>query len=174
MASLTRGNRTRCTHPCRSPTRPRRCPLAGVSSGSRRAGQSATRGATRSSAASRGKRSSSPKRRTRVCRPAACATASGVTRARRRPGWVKTSKSSLRRSRSVTGRRKLRSTWGRVASMSWSYRTPDGQAVTQAMQPRQASKWATISPDIALRSSRPAPISTILPRGESISSFHNR
>ena len=32
----------------------------------------------------------------------------------------------------------------RVASMSRSYCTPDGQAVTQAMQPRQASKCPTI------------------------------
>ena len=28
----------------------------------------------------------------------------------------------------------------RAASMSWSYCTPDGQAVMQAMQPRQRSK----------------------------------
>ena len=31
----------------------------------------------------------------------------------------------------------------RAASMSWSYCTPDGQAVMHAMQPRQRSKcWA--------------------------------
>ena len=39
-----------------------------------------------------------------------------------------------------SGRRCRRSTCARVASISLSYCTPDGQAVTQAMQPRQASK----------------------------------
>ena len=33
----------------------------------------------------------------------------------------------------------LRSTWPRVSSMSLLYWTPEGQAVMQAMQPRQLS-----------------------------------
>ncbi len=34
-----------------------------------------------------------------------------------------------------------RSICWRVASISFSYCTPEGQAVTQAMQPRQRSMW---------------------------------
>ena len=41
------------------------------------------------------------------------------------------------------------------------------------MQPRQLSKCPTIVSDSSEPSSRPAPISTIRPRGESISSFHS-
>ena len=67
----------------------------------------------------------------------------------------------------------LRSTWARVSSISLSYWTPDGQAVTQAMQPRHWSMWVTSSAEISLPSSSPARISTIRPRGESISSFQS-
>ncbi len=69
---------------------------------------------------------------------------------------------------------KLRSTWrsscGRVLSMSRSYWTPDGHAVTHAMQPRQRSKCVTISGEISAPSSWPMRIRRIRPRGESISS----
>ena len=41
------------------------------------------------------------------------------------------------------GRSTLRSICARVSSISLSYCTPDGQAVTQAMQPRQLSMWST-------------------------------
>ncbi len=40
----------------------------------------------------------------------------------------------------------VRSIWGRVASINLSYCTPDGQAVTQAMQPRQAVEVAAHLP----------------------------
>ena len=36
----------------------------------------------------------------------------------------------------------------RAASMSWSYCTPEGQAVMQAMQPRQRSKCSAAEADI--------------------------
>jgi len=53
--------------------------------------------------------------------------------------------------------------------MSRSYCTPDGQAVTQAMQPRQRSRWVTSESVISLSSSWPVRMSTMRPRGESIS-----
>ena len=71
--------------------------------------------------------------------------------------------------RSASGRSKLRSTCARASSISLSYWTPDGQAVTHAMQPRQRSRCSTSGGE----SSPPrAPrfISTMRPRGESISS----
>jgi len=60
----------------------------------------------------------------------------------------------------------------RAASMSWSYCTPDGHAVMQAMQPRQRSKCSAA---VAV-SSAPSRIwftREIRPRGESISSAHS-
>ena len=45
----------------------------------------------------------------------------------------------------------LRSTCARVSSISLSYCTPDGQAVTQAMQPRQLSMCSTSGADSSLR-----------------------
>ena len=56
---------------------------------------------------------------------------------RRRVGWGKVAKSSLRKSESWVVRGMLRSTCERESSMSLSYCTPEGQAVMQAMQPRQ-------------------------------------
>ena len=76
-------------------------------------------------------------------------------------------------SRSRSGRRQLRSSWARVSSISLSYCTPDGQAVTQAMQPRQLSMCSTSGAESSLPSSRPVLISTMRPRGESISSPHS-
>ena len=60
----------------------------------------------------------------------------------------------------------------RAASMIWSYCTPDGHAVTHAMQPRHRSKCS------AAASVSGAPSSSwltrwIRPRGESISSPHS-
>src|SRR6187549_2109478 len=76
-----------------------------------------------------------------------------------------------RRARSAGERVWLRSTWALVASISLSYWTPDGQAGTQAMQPRQRSKCSTIESDSGSPLS-PWLISWIRPRGESISSPH--
>ena len=77
-----------------------------------------------------------------------------------------------RSARSGSERVWFRSTWWRVASMSLSYCTPEGHAVTQAMHPRQASQCCTIvslsgSPD------RPCFMRSMRPRGESISSPHS-
>ena len=75
-----------------------------------------------------------------------CAHSSGAS-ARSRPGWVKSAKISRRYARSRRGRGALRSICGRARSISWSYFTPDGQAVTHAMQPRQRSRCTRISSD---------------------------
>ena len=96
------------------------------------------------------------------------------TSARSRPGWVKSSKIAFRYARSCHERASERSICGRTRSISLSYCTPDGQAVTHAMQPRQRSKWVTISGEISSPSSCPTFISTIRPRGESISSSKTR
>ena len=86
-----------------------------------------------------------------------------------------------RRSRGGTGSRSPRPREARArpaaarASMSWSYFTPDGHAVTHAMQPRQLSRCAD-QLGRAARSRRPptpSDISTMRPRGESISSPHS-
>ena len=84
------------------------------------------------------------------------------------------SKIARRQARSASGRSAWRSSCGRVCSISLSYWTPDGQAVTHAMQPRQRSKCVTISSETSAASSWPTRISTIRPRGESISSSKTR
>jgi hypothetical protein len=70
----------------------------------------------------------------------------------------------------------------RAAPMSRSYCTPDGQAGTQAMQPRQRSRWvaaawpATVPPGTVSPADAPSRIWVIRwirPRGESISSPHS-
>ena len=57
--------------------------------------------------------------------------------------------------------------------MSLSYCTPDGHAVTHAMQPRQLSHALTCAGVIGPSSSWPARMSRMRPRGESISSPHS-
>ena len=83
---------------------------------------------------------------------------------------MKSAKIALRYARSCHERASERSICGRVRSISLSYWTPDGQAVTHAMQPRQRSKCVTISGEIVSPSSWPIRISRMRPRGESISS----
>ena len=83
---------------------------------------------------------------------------------------MKSAKIALRSARSRHERAPWRSTCGRARSISRSYWTPDGQAVTHAMQPRQRSRCVVISGETSLPSSWPIRISTIRPRGESISS----
>ncbi len=90
--------------------------------------------------------------------------------ARSRRGCGNRAKISRRSRRSRSGRRQPRSTWARVSSISLSYCTPEGQAVTHAMQPRQLSRWPTISADSGEWC--PSSMSTIRPRGESASSPH--
>ncbi len=53
--------------------------------------------------------------------------------------------------------------------MSWPYGTPDGQTVSQARQPRQRSRWATVESVRLMRPSASDLINKIRPRGESIS-----
>jgi hypothetical protein len=90
-----------------------------------------------------------------------------------RSGCGNIAKIARRRRRSTRGRAHWRSTCARVSSMSLSYRTPDGHAVTHDMQPRQLSHALTCAADIGPASSWPARMSRIRPRGESISSPHS-
>jgi len=83
-------------------------------------------------------------------------------------------KSAPRTKRSPNGRRVSVSIVSRVDSISFSYWTPDGQAVTHAMQPRQRSKWLTTVGLSEIVPSRCDSINWIRPRGESISSFQSR
>jgi hypothetical protein len=67
--------------------------------------------------------------------------------------WGNSAKIADRNARSLGSRWWLRSICARVASIRASYCTPDGQAVTHAMQPRQASKCCTIESVIGSPSS---------------------
>ena len=120
----------------------------------------------------RGSRPSSPPRRLRAARarPRACPAAISGASARIRFGCGKVAKIALRTSRSQGDRSKFRSICDRVSSISWSYRTPEGHAVTHAMHPRHWSMCVTSVRERSLPSSSPAFIKTIRPRGESISS----
>ena len=169
VAALTSPKNTRWMQPCMNATRPRAGPRAGVTSGSRViAARAFTGGASCSSARSSGTRPSRGESFSRT--PRRCCSASIGAIARSRPGWVKRAKIASRKSRSRSGRGALRSICGRVSRISLSYWTPDGHAVTHAMQPRQRSKCVRISGDASSPSSWPMRMSTIRPRGESISS----
>ena len=74
-----------------------------------------------------------------------------------------------RNRRSPSGRSTWRSICGRAASISLSYCTPDGQAVTQAMHPRQVSKCRAYSGVMAAFPSTATFIRWMRPRGESVS-----
>ncbi len=152
-----------------SAMRPRRVPFACVTSGSCcTAARRVTGGASRSMACSSGSRSSRLASASSI--PSFCWIHSTGASARSRAGWVKSMKIRRRCSRSRRGRGALRSICGRARSISFSYWTPDGQAVTQAMQPRQRSRCRRISSDASEPSSLPTRMSTMRPRGESISS----
>ena len=60
---------------------------------------------------------------------------------------------ALSRVGAVTPRR---SNWPRVASRSWPNGTPEGQAVSQARQPRQRSRWRAMVGVSPIRSSAAA------------------
>ena len=62
-------------------------------------------------------------------------------------------KIAVRSSFSQRPRSCLRSIWARVSLMSVPYWTPDGQAVTHAMQPRQLSMCPTMASVIGSPSS---------------------
>jgi hypothetical protein len=91
-----------------------------------------------------------------------------------RRGWGRSLKRVPRTKRSPKGRRVVVSIVSRVASISRSYATPEGQAVTHARQPRQRSKCVVTVSLSEIVPSRLASISWIRPRGESISSLQSR
>ena len=155
VAAFTCGKNTDCTQPVSMPTTARRVPSAGTRSGSGRAAAAETPGgASRKAAPRMGEtRSGRLDRASLRSRPVRCATRSGAVSARSRLGYGNREKMAARaiRSRSVRFASGVASPTGgatdrassvhtRAASMSWSYCTPDGQAVIQAMQPRQRSK----------------------------------
>ena len=65
---------------------------------------------------------------------------------------------SWRMAFSGQGRGWFRWIWGRRLARSWSYWTPEGQAVVQARQPRQLSKWLT---DVGERGASPLLMASI-------------
>ena len=144
VAALTPGKNAPCTQPVSSPTVARRVPVGrGCAPAAARACPS--RGARLSIAArwgaSRraGRYDAAPGRARCAWRPR-----SGPRSSRSRRGCGNSAKIRPRSALSCAERSWWRSTWARVCSISVSYCTPDGHAVTQAMQPRQASQWPTI------------------------------
>jgi hypothetical protein len=110
-------------------------------------------------------------------RPPACAKSAGsrVARKTRAPNRATASRRGrakverIRRATGASGRRAL--SVARVASSRWPYGTPDGQAVSQARQPRQRSMCVcTASSSGDRRPSTTSRISTMRPRGLSFSS----
>ena len=163
VAAFTSGKKASCTQPVSSPTTARRRPTAGTRSGNR---SRLVSGGARDSAVANGSGSS------RRPRASARYARNGPRASRIRRGYGNSAKMAARNARSRTGRGYRRSTCCRVSSMSRSYRTPDGHAVTQAMQPRHRSKWVTIDPLNGSPAS-PCAIRWIRPRGESISCPHS-
>ena len=146
VAALTSPKNTRWMQPCMNATVPR---LTGALdsrfSGSRRT-------------AARGEAGGASERMDFSRAPGISGASRGAslepgTSSRSRPGCVNSAKIALRYARSFHERASLRSICGRVRSISLSYCTPDGQAVTHAMQPRQRSKCVTISGEITEPSS---------------------
>ena len=82
-------------------------------------------------------------------------------------------KISVRNARSSGERGAASSTLARVDSISRSYWTPDGHAVTHAMQPKHASKCATTDASSGMTPSYTPFIRSMRPRGESISLPHD-
>jgi len=159
VEAFTCGKNTDCTHPVSMPTTARRVPSAGTRSGSGRT-EAPALGASRSAAPSTGEtRSGRLDRASRRSSPVRCAARSGAVSARSRLGYGNTEKMAARATRSRTVRPgvaasaagaedRASSVHTRAASMSWSYCTPEGQAVMQAMQPRQRSKCSAAEADI--------------------------
>ena len=168
-----RAKNTRCTQPWSSATVPRRSPARLEA-----LGQPRERAAPSASARARpARRAAAPASRAAARRAERGAAERAATAAAQRAQPARVGEAARRRSRrnarSRAGARQLRSTCARVSSISLSYCTPDGQAVTHAMQPRQLSMCSTSGADSSEPSSSPRFISTIRPRGESISSPHS-
>ncbi len=175
------------------PTTARRVPRAATRSGSLpAAGREPAGGASRSAAPAAGEIFAGRLlRASHLSRPVRWAARSGAVSTRSRAGYGNTAKIAARVARSRSDRRASGTVTGaavspaclpgvssgcsvhpRAASISWSYWTPDGQAVMQAMQPRHRSKcvaaaWVSGAP------SRTCVTRWIRPRGESISSPHS-
>ena len=106
--------------------------------------------------------------------PSACVSATADARVRIRRGWGSTANSAARDARACQARAKCRSICGRTCSTRRLYCTPDGQASTQAMQPRHASQWRTTSSSMPTSPRAARSMSRMRPRGESISSPQSR
>ena len=134
VSAFTPLNITRWTQPRSTATVPRDSPWAATCSGS--AWRTGAAGASLATSAIRPSGSEAVSRSSFVAAPKRI---SGTSQ-RIRSGWGKSANTALRVHLSWPLRSHLRSTWARVSSISLSYCTPDGQAVTHAMQPRQLSK----------------------------------
>jgi len=103
---------------------------------------------------SRLKGASMPEARTSVLSPEAWYRRRGQSSAARRSGCGKIESAHSSVACALSGARtRFRSSWARVASRSCPKGTPDGQAVSQARQPRQRSRWRA-SPGVS--SARPS------------------
>ena len=105
--------------------------------------------------------------------PAPAAGAAPAPRAARRRCGSTANSSRAQQPLGPRPRARARSTSPRVSSIRRSYCTPDGHAVTHAMQPRQRSKCSATWSVSSIEPSASAPISRMRPRGESISSCHS-
>ncbi len=160
-ARLVLSKAVSATQPVSSTAVPRGCP-----SGSSTSGRRKTRVAPGSAAtyASHGLPRRRARRRTHRAPPT---SRSGANAARRSAGVVSTAASARRPQRAGAGRK--RSTYGRAASISAPYSTPDGQAVSHARQPRQRSRCRMTSAVGTSWPSSSARIKWMRPRGESAS-----
>ena len=149
----------------RDPAARHRAAVGGVTTASRR-----TVGAEPAPAGPAGQRPAAG-RSARQPRPAAASrrSASSGTSARSRPGWVNSANTARWNSRSPRARRRCAPAAAGPARSAGRTGRPDGQAVTQAMQPRHRSKCCASRARARSPGSWPTRISTIRPRGESIS-----
>ena len=171
VASTAPSPRSR-TPRARAPRRgsPRRRGRSGRSRSEGRLAPGARRRAGVSTGGETGSRHGGASARSGLNGPGAGRRENGSSRRSRR-GCGKTAKTARRRSRSRNGRGTCSSTCSRASSISWSYLTPDGHEVRQAMQPRQRSKCSATVRFSSIVPSRVACISQMRPRGESISSL---
>ena len=167
VASLTWAKASRCTQPVRTATFIRSAAGAPVAPGAGAAGERRRQRHRRRQLAAGARVTPSPAapRRTASCGrgrapPAGRRRRSGTSASRIRDGYG-TSAISRRAKQPIArghARRSARS--GRAAcSISGAYWTPDGQAVTHARQPRQASKCCTYDGVISTRAPRRRPSS---------------
>ena len=168
VAAFTSEKKTACTQPVRSPTVPRRVPCARTCPARRSTGPQ--RGAIASIRRSGPGTSRAPiGERTKARSPLRSVAASAARAHPQAPRIGEEGEDGAPRRPLGAAPGARRSTWARVASISLSYCTPDGQAVTQAMHDRQRSKCSTAAGPSSAPSST-CSIRWIRPLGESISS----